>query len=161
MLVALVQNHSCLKTAYISSWFLYIRQVLDQRPFLRKKGFFSYFAVMSKILNLVLILVAVIVSAASAAATPDYALEMPTYPNLQARQASAPAASPSAAASSSKGASAAPKPKKSNFVSAPILESGTLFYVGIAASLCLWTTGKSIDYALQRQERYARYLATK
>ncbi|KAJ2962787.1 hypothetical protein NQZ79_g2066 [Umbelopsis isabellina] len=126
---------------------------------------------MSKFLTLVLVLVAVIVAAASAAATPDYTLVTPGYPHLQARQASAVVASPSAsapasassAASSSKAApaAAAAKKKKSNFVSSPILESGTLFYVGIAASLCLWTTGKSIDYALQRQERYARHLATK
>lgn len=53
------------------------------------------------------------------------------------------------------------KSKKSNFVSAPILETGTLFYVGLAATVVLWSSGKSIDYALQRQERYARYLATK
>ncbi|KAG2189334.1 hypothetical protein INT44_004476 [Umbelopsis vinacea] len=56
---------------------------------------------------------------------------------------------------------AAAKNKKSNFVSAPILESGTLFYVGLAATVVLWSSGKSVDYALQRQERYARYLATK
>lgn len=58
-------------------------------------------------------------------------------------------------------ATTATKSKKSNFVSAPILESGTLFYVGLAATVVLWSSGKSIDYALQRQERYARYLATK
>ncbi|KAG2185955.1 hypothetical protein INT43_002393 [Umbelopsis isabellina] len=124
---------------------------------------------MSKFLTLVFVLVAVIIAAASAAVTPDYALFTPGHPHLQARQASAVVASPSAsapasassAASSSKTAPAPAKKKKSNFVSSPILESGTLFYVGIAASLCLWTTGKSIDYALQRQERYARHLATK
>lgn len=124
---------------------------------------------MSKFLTLVFVLIAVIIAAASAATSPDYALVIPGYSHLQARQASAIVASPSAsapasassAASSSATAPVPAKKKKSNFVSSPILESGTLFYVGIAASLCLWTTGKSIDYALQRQERYARHLATK
>ncbi|KAH8548613.1 hypothetical protein BGW37DRAFT_523097 [Umbelopsis sp. PMI_123] len=55
----------------------------------------------------------------------------------------------------------AAKPKKSNFVSSTILENGTLFYVAVTATVALWCTGKSIHYALQRQDRYAGYLAAK
>jgi hypothetical protein len=39
-----------------------------------------------------------------------------------------------------------------------ILQTGTLFYIGISVTTLLWVTGKAIDVKMERQERYAESL---
>ncbi|KAH8549650.1 hypothetical protein BGW37DRAFT_429107 [Umbelopsis sp. PMI_123] len=96
-----------------------------------------------------------LISIASAIPAVESPTAIWTYPTLVGRAESGTATTTTTTTATTT------KAKKSNFVSAPILETGTLFYVGVAATVVLWSSGKSIDYALQRQERYARYLATK
>lgn len=54
----------------------------------------------------------------------------------------------------------ATKKKKNNssFASPEILQTGTLFYVGVSVTTLLWITGKAIDVQTNRQERYAESL---
>ncbi|KAL9541176.1 hypothetical protein MBANPS3_009265 [Mucor bainieri] len=44
------------------------------------------------------------------------------------------------------------------FASPEILQTGTLFYVGVSVTTLLWITGKAIDVQTNRQERYAESL---
>jgi hypothetical protein len=113
---------------------------------------------MVKFFTLTITILAMAIIMVTAGPAMDSSYLMTRSPVLVGRQD---ASTASAAATATASPKAAAKPKKSNFVSTPILENGTLFYVAVAATVALWTTGKSIDYALQRQERYARYLATK
>ncbi|KAI8638959.1 hypothetical protein BD408DRAFT_422196 [Parasitella parasitica] len=48
--------------------------------------------------------------------------------------------------------------KSSSFASPEILQTGTLFYVGVGVTTFLWITGKAIDVQTNRQERYAESL---
>lgn len=46
-----------------------------------------------------------------------------------------------------------------NFATPPILQDGTLFYIGVSVTTLLWVTGKAIDVKTERQERYAERIA--
>ncbi|CEP11175.1 hypothetical protein [Parasitella parasitica] len=50
------------------------------------------------------------------------------------------------------------KKNASSFASPEILQTGTLFYVGVGVTTFLWITGKAIDVQTNRQERYAESL---
>lgn len=50
------------------------------------------------------------------------------------------------------------KKNNSSFASPEILQTGTLFYVGVSVTTLLWITGKAIDVQTNRQERYAESL---
>ncbi|KAK4512096.1 uncharacterized protein ATC70_013339 [Mucor velutinosus] len=50
------------------------------------------------------------------------------------------------------------KKNSSSFASPEILQTGTLFYVGVSVTTLLWITGKAIDVQTNRQERYAESL---
>ncbi|GAB5592529.1 hypothetical protein Unana1_07429 [Umbelopsis nana] len=114
---------------------------------------------MVKIFTLAIALFAMTITMVTAGPAMDSSFLMARSPVLVGR--ADPSATNAAATPTASTTATTTKPKKSNFVSTPILETGTLFYVAVAATVALWGTGKSIDYALQRQERYARYLATK
>ncbi|KAG1435728.1 hypothetical protein G6F56_013857 [Rhizopus delemar] len=45
------------------------------------------------------------------------------------------------------------------YASPAILMDGTLFWIGLAVTCALWSTGKFIDIKLQRQEKYAESVA--
>ncbi|KAG0739862.1 hypothetical protein G6F57_012448 [Rhizopus arrhizus] len=45
------------------------------------------------------------------------------------------------------------------YANPPVLTDGTLFYIGVAVTCFLWTTGKMIDVKLHRQEKYAESVA--
>lgn len=50
------------------------------------------------------------------------------------------------------------KKNTSTFAAPEILQTGTLFYIGISVTTLLWITGKAIDVQTNRQERYAESL---
>lgn len=50
------------------------------------------------------------------------------------------------------------KKNTSTFAAPEILQTGTLFYIGISVTTLLWITGKAIDIQTNRQERYAESL---
>ncbi|GAN06437.1 hypothetical protein MAM1_0123c05920 [Mucor ambiguus] len=62
------------------------------------------------------------------------------------------------AAATSTEATTTKKKNTSSFASPEILQTGTLFYVGVSVTTLLWITGKAIDVQTNRQERYAESL---
>ncbi|KAF1801187.1 hypothetical protein V8B55DRAFT_1528790 [Mucor lusitanicus] len=61
-------------------------------------------------------------------------------------------------AATSTAATTTKKKNNSSFASPEILQTGTLFYIGVSVTTLLWITGKAIDVQTNRQERYAESL---